>query len=47
MLLLLAGAFIAPVVPDKTGTNMIIAHLFVAGVAIAIFLGVMNLRRDK
>lgn len=47
MFFLLACAFIAPVVPDPTGTNMIVAHLFIAGIAIMIFLGVMNMHRGK
>lgn len=47
MFLLLAGAFIAPMVPDRSGTNMVAAHLFIAGVAVMIFLGVMNMHRGR
>jgi hypothetical protein len=47
MFFLLACAMLAPLVPDRTGTNMIVAHLFIAGVAIMIFVGVMNMNRDR
>ena len=47
MVFLLACAFIAPIVPDRSGTNMIVAHLFVAAVAIMIFLGVLNMHRGR
>ncbi len=38
---------LAPLVPDRSGTNMIVAHLFIAAVAVMIFLGVMNMHRGK
>jgi hypothetical protein len=46
MVFFLACAMIAPVIPDKSGTNMLVAHLFIAGVAIMIFVGVTRMRRE-
>lgn len=47
MFIFLACAMIAPLVPDRSGTNLIVAHLFIAGIAVMILIGVMNMNRDR